>query len=949
MTGAQTPSPDPEAEAQRLRAELIRVQQEVRASRIQLACERRVVRLLHAMIASQSRRGPSPSAVDPAAGEAGGSAVAGRGWGVERVARQVSRAFSRRRRHLKDAVAEVSASGLFNLAWYTGRYPDVLQAGMDPLEHFLSHGGREGRDPGPHFNSSAYLAAYPDVAQTGLNPLVHYIRHGRREGRRADPASATPPVPVKARMSPVQILAGFSEKEALAILRATDLFDADWYLKRNPDVAQSGTDPHLHYLHHGGREGRDPGPRFAGRAYLLQNPEVAAAGANPLLHHLTARAEDETSSNHLAAEPPCVPGGIARTFAVEARPAFWRPRRPQGRCAFGIGPHTLGGAHEDAPQSVQVRRAIGLAARLSGTPEVDVWQEHQEHARSAWPPVPHAEAERDWPLLRFENAAAPLLVDAWFVTSHQLRVRCAGGGEGAILSCVAFDAAGGPPLLAEAAVGQEGLSFLDVRLANPFLPLVFILTDAAGRLKGATLLPFPSLCRGGLHQGEAAAEPAATGLEAVRAVSHRLLHAWERRGQAPVLDGIEVNLTGATGAERLFGRDLRHWLGSVLGIGMRPADSAAGAATPGAEWLRQMVQLDGARGTACSLLLPADAVPSLQAIFMPRPSGPAPFLLCDGREGKPLWLLAPAVGVPLELQPPGNPFPVIDGGSEGYRTDDVPAALRFTTTMPRHPASLQAPIPPGLPLPEPRSVVASVSVILPYPGDEAMCAAMLAALAQQDGAAAIQVILLAEEDAVLPALTVLQRHFPETGHLVAVEAQQALSTRFNRAVALAQGDLLLILGDQVLLHDARTLGCLSGCMTAPEVASATCLLIGAGERPEDLEVVGLGAHGRSETVRKRNHSGLALQDGLAALPPAAWMLAANALSLVLVRREEWVRHGGFTGEGEGLSTDFFRASAQQGRLHLATTALSAMRAKPGPGAARDPALSGGMAVRRIVA
>jgi hypothetical protein len=64
------------------------------------------------------------------------------------------------------------------------------------------------------------------------------------------------------------------------------LFDADWYLANNPDVAINGEDPVLHYLLHGAREGRAPGPLFDGAAYLKANPDVGRAELNPLLHYI---------------------------------------------------------------------------------------------------------------------------------------------------------------------------------------------------------------------------------------------------------------------------------------------------------------------------------------------------------------------------------------------------------------------------------------------------------------------------------------------------------------------------------------------------------------------------------------------------------------------------------------------------------------------------------------
>lgn len=66
-------------------------------------------------------------------------------------------------------------------------------------------------------------------------------------------------------------------------IAASPLFDGDWYLQKNPDVAAAKVDAALHYLRHGGRERRAPGPYF--NAYLKANQDVAA-GANPLLHFL---------------------------------------------------------------------------------------------------------------------------------------------------------------------------------------------------------------------------------------------------------------------------------------------------------------------------------------------------------------------------------------------------------------------------------------------------------------------------------------------------------------------------------------------------------------------------------------------------------------------------------------------------------------------------------------
>jgi glycosyltransferase involved in cell wall biosynthesis len=71
---------------------------------------------------------------------------------------------------------------------------------------------------------------------------------------------------------------------AVRTIARSGLFDREWYLKSNPDVAARGIDPIRHYVVHGARELRDPSPIFSTQNYLLHNPDVAAAGINPLGH-----------------------------------------------------------------------------------------------------------------------------------------------------------------------------------------------------------------------------------------------------------------------------------------------------------------------------------------------------------------------------------------------------------------------------------------------------------------------------------------------------------------------------------------------------------------------------------------------------------------------------------------------------------------------------------------
>ncbi|WP_177419180.1 hypothetical protein [endosymbiont of Lamellibrachia barhami] len=77
----------------------------------------------------------------------------------------------------------LKGSGLFDETWYLAEYPDVAQAGIDPVQHYLCYGASEGRNPSPKFDTTFYLTTNPDIAQAEINPLIHYLRYGKEEGR----------------------------------------------------------------------------------------------------------------------------------------------------------------------------------------------------------------------------------------------------------------------------------------------------------------------------------------------------------------------------------------------------------------------------------------------------------------------------------------------------------------------------------------------------------------------------------------------------------------------------------------------------------------------------------------------------------------------------------------------------------------------------------------------
>ena len=89
------------------------------------------------------------------------------------------------------------------------------------------------------------------------------------------------------------------QSSELNLLRKSALFDANWYMANNPDVAKTEMDPLLHYYRYGGFEGRDPSLKFSSSWYLDAYKDVKKAGINPLVHYLKY-GRTEGRSTHIA-------------------------------------------------------------------------------------------------------------------------------------------------------------------------------------------------------------------------------------------------------------------------------------------------------------------------------------------------------------------------------------------------------------------------------------------------------------------------------------------------------------------------------------------------------------------------------------------------------------------------------------------------------------------------
>jgi hypothetical protein len=787
---------------------------------------------------------------------------------------------------------------------------------------------------------------------------------------------------------------GRQERERVALLGSSALFDRDWYLTQYPDVAAAGIDPTLHYLRHGAIEGRDPGPGFSTRWYLDTYEDVSKAGVNPLVHYLE-HGKTERRPIAPSSAPPVLPPVASEAVVAaaevlslplaEPRPAQWRRRHELAAdksrlslevCGVAIGTSPAGG-----PDIERALLALAPAARacLAFCRIMGMEPRHALRGRQGNAPLEVGEQlvmladspGRSVVAFQFSEPRSAI-ADIWYINDRDLRFRfkATDADRDWVVRIFQYDVAGAAlAMVGESLVEHGGLDFVDAALVNAFLPVLVTLATPDGELVSATLLPFPSLCRGGVHYAELCSVENVPGyLDNLQALSRSLLAELVGPPDAAPFSvaRLEVELRGAIGGEPIFSKPLREWLAVVMQARVR----AAGAAPDVSPGVRELfdaelaaLPVESAPQSAArirareesgllALTIPVDAVPSLHALVgrglkgcAGKPRTAVSFAVSDRMTVDPRWVacLPPFGEDLLELQPAhaGNTLPIVEvlraaanDAANGSAPDPLPFAVRFDSTGARHPASLIMPVAPDVPGPLIRvngrgHPGASISVIAaPRAQSIEVFAAMLDSLKLQTAAdrvaEVIAVVDSADADGKRAARSALRRFFPER-HRLLEHGAASRSALINHGAEHAEGQLLLIAGADIALHDPRTLEVLSVIADRDNVASASCVLVQAAAQAADR---GLFRSAGIFPVRcsSSDDQAFAEPNCLAVFPCATYPVAGNSSALLVVRADVWRRLGGFDAErfpGAQADIEYGVRAIGQGLLHLCTSVISA--------------------------
>jgi hypothetical protein len=645
------------------------------------------------------------------------------------------------------------------------------------------------------------------MARSRLSPLLTVLRAvSRRLGGVGDTVGRS-------------VLLSRRRDVASDLVRLSSLFDPNWYRGTYPDVARAQVDPLLHFMTVGWRESRDPGPDFSTSTYLAANPDVARSGCNPLVHYIEfGHSEGRGISNH---RPVLEPSAIASwEFAAPAecvsfplageQPIPWR-RSYRLDCS---APHAvtfanwLVGYTGDENIRSALAHSFAQLALFSGFGDQDA-----PASGVGWPPLPAR------------------LVDAWYVNSAQLRTRWA--GECLPLVVRAFqhdpDDQGKLSLVGEALVCTP-IDVVDSFLLNPYLPLLFVFAEADGALRGARLLTFPSLCRGGVHYSELiylnGSEDVESSIDPL-AVSDRLAEQLYRRirsNDIPVVTSIAVDLDGADYRGVLFLPEFKTWLERVIRVAVVPH---SGDGPPPAQSLVDAVTVHPSAKRAdagATLIVSHDAIPTIAAMTMPRAAlgsevaqASVPFFIASADPSGPAVLVEPPAetadiaGRIQTARPAGRPRATNTVGS-GLLPAFPPSVIQPASETGVTDADLFAPIAP--PQRSAAIVRQRITWLIETPGwQRDDLAATLESLALQNGAESDEVAFVGPVERTL---------------LSAAKGRFANARTFNGievTVSKLETPLAGFVNTGIILHDSRTAQTFASLLASDSVETASCILI----------------------------------------------------------------------------------------------------------------------------
>lgn len=153
----------------------------------------------------------------------------------------------------------IKNSGLFDENFYENQYPEVEDFNHDLVLHYMFIGSKFNFRPTKYFDTNYYKNTY----NFNGNPFYDYILDN--SGKE------------------ISFLQNIKNKEAYDIIKNSEFFDLEFYLKNYPEVKD---DPINHFIFIGAKKGYNPSEKFNTSWYLKNYPDSQTHVLNPLVHYL---------------------------------------------------------------------------------------------------------------------------------------------------------------------------------------------------------------------------------------------------------------------------------------------------------------------------------------------------------------------------------------------------------------------------------------------------------------------------------------------------------------------------------------------------------------------------------------------------------------------------------------------------------------------------------------
>ena len=568
-----------------------------------------------------------------------------------------------------------------------------------------------------------------------------------------------------------------------------------------------------------------------------------------------------------------------------------------------------------------------------------------------------------------------MLSDIWFSNDFKLKVRIeredSVQAAVCVMRCYQFNQRQNAlHICSESQVEQDGITFLDIDLINPYYPLLFISTSEQGELFGITFLPFPSLCRGGMHFGElSSVGQRPEYLANLKYISNflvsELIGSKDNKSkvkQTFAISRLTIDLRGAMGSEKIFSSPVKDWLVNIMKISAQPHDTGveldetqtylASALTEKTTFKERQSE------EALTLTIAANSLPTVSALVTKKriidggkTQQNGSYIVADFVTGAPKSIITmPSKGDDLlVLQSKHHPlsYPTIrreslvDNASTVELQPQPPLAVSFPLAEKNNEASLLQPTAPDYSEPllqvslsdeEKNELSLSVLLCLEKPVDKTY--GFFQSLSHQTIASVVHLVVVVTQwnNDELKELEAALNQLFENRYSVINSSAVNRSTQLNLAAKEAKGSHYLIVDETALLHDPRTLETLylvaSKGDDKEEIASVACVLLREISLKKGSEV--------------RFHSGgiyishLSFQSTpnvvfnepytLTAFPHATYPVIANSFRLILVNAKAWNKVGGLDTEHlleHRYDLDFCLQTFNQGYKHLCTSLVTA--------------------------